>query len=57
VTLTMTFKCLNGMAPSYLSDKFSQRTTVHDLTREEGGGSDMYINSWVGGTEGGGENG
>lgn len=28
--IIMTFKCLNGMTPSYLSDEFSQRTSIHE---------------------------
>ena len=26
----MTFKCLNGLAPSYLSNKFNTRSEIHD---------------------------
>ena len=30
------------MTPPYLSDKFSQRTTIHDLPGGGGGGVGMY---------------
>ena len=29
IDLGMLFKCLKGMAPTYISDQFSQRNSVH----------------------------
>ena len=42
--ILMTFKCLKGMAPTYISDQFSQRNSVHKYVTR--GRSELNIPSF-----------
>ena len=42
-TSILSFKSLNGMAPSYLQSKFVKRNTVHDLNTRSSMAGDLHI--------------